>query len=229
MLVFNIDNVLKRNKMSNKIKIDIISDVVCPWCIIGYGNLKKAITELALEDKVEIEWQPFELNPNMPLEGEELSAHSARKYGSTPESSAKFRTEMTAHGKTVDFDFNFFEGMKIVNTRDAHILLEYAKSQGKQTALKLRLFSAFFTEKKDISDREILAQELATVGLNVEEAMAKLQSHQAIEMLIDQESYWQKLGVSSVPTVVFNGKSALAGAQPVETFIQILVEQLKNS
>ena len=215
--------------MSNKIKIDIISDVVCPWCIIGYGNLKKAITELGLEDKVEIEWQPFELNPDMPIEGEELGAHSARKYGSTPESSAKFRTEMTAHGKTVDFDFQYFEGMKIINTRDAHILLEYAKTQGKQTDLKMRLFSAFFTEKKDVSDREILAKEIAAIGLNVEEAIAQLQSNHAIKAVVEQESYWQKLGVSSVPTVVFNGKSALAGAQPVETFMQVLAEQLTNS
>lgn len=214
--------------MSNKIKIDIISDVVCPWCIIGYGNLKKAITELALEDKVEIEWQPFELNPNMPLEGEELSAHSARKYGSTPESSAKFRTEMTAHGKTVDFDFNFFEGMKIVNTRDAHILLEYAKSQGKQTALKLRLFSAFFTEKKDVSDREVLAQELAAVGLNVQDAMNKLADTQAQQSITAQELHWQRLGVSSVPTVVFNNTSALSGAQPIETFKQFLTAQFEN-
>ena len=214
--------------MSNKIKIDIISDVVCPWCIIGYGNLKKAITELALEDRVEIEWQPFELNPNMPLEGEELSAHSARKYGSTPESSAKFRTEMTAHGKTVDFDFNFFEGMKIVNTRDAHILLEYAKSQGKQTALKLRLFSAFFTEKKDVSDREVLAQELAAVGLNVQDAMNKLADTQAQQSITAQELHWQRLGVSSVPTVVFNNTSALSGAQPIETFKQFLTAQFEN-
>lgn len=215
--------------MSNKIKIDIVSDVVCPWCVIGYGNLTKAISELGLEGKVEIEWQPFELNPDMPSEGEELGEHSARKYGSTPESSAKFRTEMTAHGKTVDFDFHYFEGMKIINTRDAHILLEYAKKQGKQTALKMRLFSAFFTEKKDISKRDVLAKEIATVGLNVEEAMAHLQSSKAIEAVIEQESYWQKLGVSSVPTVVFNRKSALAGAQPVEAFKQILAELLENS
>lgn len=214
--------------MSNKIKIDIISDVVCPWCVIGYGNLKKALIELGLEDKVEIEWQPFELNPDMPPEGEELKAHSARKYGSTPESSARFRTEMAAHGKAVDFDFNFFDGMKILNTRDAHILLEYAKTQGKQTVLKLRLFSAFFTEKKDVSDRKVLAKEVEAVGLNVQEAMAKLTDKQTIQKIIEQESYWQQVGVSSVPTVVFNGKSALAGAQPIETFKQILATELAN-
>ncbi|ASP48125.1 DsbA family oxidoreductase [Cognaticolwellia beringensis] len=214
--------------MTKTIKIDIISDVVCPWCVIGFGNLNKAIIELGLENKVEIEWQPFELNPDMPLEGEELSAHSARKYGSTPESSAQFRAEMTAQGKTVNFDFNYFEGMKIINTRDAHILLEYAKTQGKQTALQMRLFSAFFTEKKDVSNREILALEVEAVGLNVKEAMAKLQDNQVIQHVIEQESYWQKVGVSSVPTVVFNGKSALAGAQPIETFKQVLADELES-
>ncbi|MFT5813209.1 MAG: putative DsbA family dithiol-disulfide isomerase [Psychroserpens sp.] len=214
--------------MSDKIKIDIISDVVCPWCIIGYGNLNKAIVELGLEDKVEIEWQPFELNPDMATEGEELGAHMARKYGSTSESSAQFRTEMATHGKAVAFDFIYFDGMKIINTREAHILLEYAKAQGKQTALNLRLFGAFFTEKKNISDRAILAQELETVGLNVQEAMAKLDNNQAIQKVIEQESYWQKVGVSSVPTVVFNGKSALAGAQPIETFKQVLTTELEN-
>ena len=214
--------------MSNKIKIDIISDVVCPWCVIGYGNLNKALAELALKDNVEIEWHPFELNSDMPLVGEELTAHSARKYGSTPESSARFRTEMTAHGKTVDFDFNFFDGMKIFNTRDAHISLEYARTQGKQTALKMRLFSAFFTEKKDISDRKILAKEVEAIGLNVREAMATLQNKEALQQVIQHESYWQKMGVTSVPTIVFNGKSALAGAQPVETFIEVLVRELEN-
>jgi predicted DsbA family dithiol-disulfide isomerase len=215
--------------MNEKIKIDIISDIVCPWCVIGYGNLKKALIELGIEDKVDIEWQSFELNPDMPLVGEELKAHSARKYGSTPESSAQFRTEMTAHGKTVDFDFNFFDGMKILNTRDAHILLEYAKTQGKQTALKLRLFSAFFTEKKDISNREILALEVAAIGLNAQEAMAKLDKKEAFQQVIENEFYWQKLGVSSVPTIVFNGKSALAGAQPTETFKQVLLAELEKS
>ncbi|MBA6392063.1 DsbA family oxidoreductase [Colwellia sp. BRX10-3] len=214
--------------MSEKIQIDIISDVVCPWCVIGYGNLTKAIDELGLKDKVEIQWQPFELNPNMPLEGEELSAHSARKYGSTPESSNQFRKEMTAHGQAVNFDFNYFEGMKIVNTRDAHILLEYAKTQGKQTALQQRLFTAFFTEKKDISDRKVLTEEINEVGLSVEEAMARLEDSNALQQVIEQELYWQKLGVSSVPTVVFNRKTALAGAQPIETFKKILAEELAS-
>jgi len=210
--------------MTEKIKIDIISDVVCPWCIIGYGNLTRAITELGLEDNVEIEWQPFELNPDMPQEGEELRAHSARKYGSTPEDSARFREEMSARGKEFDFEFNYFEGMKIVNTRDAHVLLEYAKDKQLQSALKLRLFAAFFSEKKDVSQRSVLIAEAVCVGLDEQAVIDRLADESAHQHVVDTESQWQQMGVSSVPTVVFNRNSALAGAHPVETFVQVLSE-----
>jgi len=210
----------------NKVKIDIVSDVVCPWCIIGYRNLEKAIEELGVQDQVEIEWQPFELNPDMPAEGEVLSAHSARKYGSTPESSAKFRVEMTARGKEVGFDFDYFQDMKIVNTRDAHVLLEYANECDLQTELKLRLFSAFFTEHKDVSDRAVLIKEAETVGLNVDEATARLEDSTFAKHVQQTEVQWQQMGISSVPTVVVNRRNAIAGAHPVESFKELLESAL---
>lgn len=212
--------------MVNKLKIDIVSDVVCPWCIIGYKNLIQAINELGVKDQVDIEWQPFELNPDMPIEGEHLQQHSARKYGSTPESSLSFRKEMTKRGNEVGFTFNYFENMKIVNTRDAHILLEYAKEFNLQTELKLRFFSAFFSEKKDISDRQILIKEAASLGLNVDDVIAKLEDSNALKAVINTEVKWQQLGVTSVPTVVINRKAGLAGAQPVEAFKQLIISQL---
>ncbi|WP_299263180.1 DsbA family oxidoreductase [uncultured Psychrosphaera sp.] len=208
--------------MVDKVKIDIVSDVVCPWCIIGYRNLEKAIEELGIQDQVEIEWQPFELNPDMPLEGENLSAHSARKYGSTPESSAQFRVEMAARGNEVDFSFDYFKEMKIVNTRDCHVLLEYAKEFNLQTELKLRLFSAFFTEHKDVSDREVLVKEAETVGLNLNAVTAQLEDETSALHVQQVESQWQQMGISSVPTVVVNRRNAIAGAQPVEAFKQLL-------
>jgi predicted DsbA family dithiol-disulfide isomerase len=208
--------------MVDKVKIDIVSDVVCPWCIIGYRNLEKAIAELGLQDRVEIEWQPFELNPDMPAEGENLSAHSARKYGSTPESSAQFRLDMAARGAEVDFTFDYFKEMKIVNTRDCHVLLEYAKEFNLQTELKLRLFAAFFSEQKDVSDRAVLAKEVEAVGLSVEGAMAKLEDDSSFKEIQETEAQWHQMGVSSVPTVVVNRKSAIAGAHPVEGFKQLL-------
>lgn len=213
--------------MKNNIKIDIVSDVVCPWCIIGYKHLMQAIEELNLEKSIEIQWQPFELNPNMPPEGEHLREHSARKYGSTPQSSAQFRIDMTNKGKDVNFDFNFFEEMKIVNTRDAHILLEYAKEECKQTALKLRLFAAFFSEQKDISQRDILINEAQAVGLNPQKVTQRLETTSASVDIQQAEEFWQRAGVSSVPTVVFNRTHALVGAQPVEAFKQALLAELE--
>lgn len=212
--------------MSNKIKIDIISDVVCPWCIIGYKNLQTAIQALGMEDKVEIEWQPFELNPDMPPEGEELSAHSARKYGSTPESSAQFRKDMMTKGKEVGFNFTFFDKMKIVNTRTAHILLAFANEQHKQTELEMRLFTAFFSEQKDISNKDVLIQEAIAIGLDEKAILLQLADPLNNEKVSQQEAYWHRLGVSSVPTIVFNRTSALSGAHPVETFKQALATEL---
>lgn len=212
--------------MPDKIKIDIISDVVCPWCIIGYRNLEQAISELGIQDRVEIEWQPFELNPDMPPEGEDLREHLARKYGSTAETGDRLRSEMSQRGKDVGFVFNYSDGMKIVNTREAHILLGYAKEFNLQTELELRLFSAYFTELKNISDRKVLAKEVASVGLDVSEAMSRLESDGALKEIQEKESEWRRMGVSSVPTVVINRISAVSGAHPVESFKQWLSSQL---
>ena len=213
--------------MSNKIKIDVISDVVCPWCIIGYKHLYAAITELGLQDQVDIEWQPFELNPDMPIEGEELRAHVARKYGSSKADSDRARENISAAGAKYDFDFNYFAGMKIVNTLDAHVLLDYAHQVGKQTELKMRLFSAFFTEHKDVSKREVLITEAQSVGITAEQSQTALDDVDIRSRVKALETQWQKMGVSGVPTVIFNRTSALTGAQPQATFKQVLQDLLK--
>lgn len=214
--------------MADKIKLDIVSDVVCPWCIVGYKRLEKAISDLGVEDRIEIEWQPFELNPQMPGEGQELAEHIAQKYGSTPEQGEKSREHLTQLGAELNFKFDFFEKMKIVNTRDAHILIDYAKEFGKQTELNISLISAYFSEQKDISDRNILAQQLQDLGLNTEEALERLDDTNASENIRTKEVFWQNMGISSVPTMVFDRKSALAGAQPVETYKQVLMELLEK-
>jgi predicted DsbA family dithiol-disulfide isomerase len=214
--------------MADNIKIDVISDIVCPWCIIGYRRLEQALSEMELLGKVEIEWQPFELNPDMPAEGEDLQEHIARKYGSTPEETVRSRANMVNLGRELGFKFEFFDGKRIVNTRDAHILLDYAKECGLQTLLQVRMFEAYFSEGKDLSDRKILTQELQRVGLNVVEALARLNEDEARERVTSQEAYWQRLGVSSVPTIVFNQSTALTGAQPVEVYKQVLAGLIKQ-
>jgi len=208
----------------HKIKLDIVSDVVCPWCIIGYKHLEAAIQELDLQDQVEIEWQPFELNPDMPAEGENLRAHVLRKYGANREDSDKARANISALGAEYGFKFDYFEEMKMVNTRDAHLLLDFAYEQGLQHALKQRLFTAFFTEHKDISDRATLLADALRVGLDPTETENALGHAERRNRLVYQEMQWQQQGISGVPTVIFNRSSALTGAHPQSTYKEVLQE-----
>ena len=210
--------------MTKKLKIDIVSDVVCPWCTIGYKRLEKAIQELGVADQIDIEWQPFELNPNMPAEGQNLNEHITEKYGSTLEQQNQSKKMMTDVGEELGFKFDYFDDMRMVNTFDAHILLEYANDFGKQTELKMTLTKAFFSDRKDVSKRDVLRAALLEVGLNADEALAKLDSDEARLEVRNKQGYWKNMGVNSVPTIVFNRKSAVTGAQPVDTFKQVLSE-----
>tara|TARA_R110002096_G_scaffold134306_1_gene285491 strand:- start:59 stop:703 length:645 start_codon:yes stop_codon:yes gene_type:complete len=212
--------------MTKILKIDIVSDVVCPWCTIGYKRLEKAITELGVEEQVEITWQPFELNPNMPAEGQNVNEHITEKYGSTTVQQNESKKMMTEAGAELGFTFDYFDEMRMVNTFDAHVLLEYAKDFGKQTELKMTLTKAFFSDRKDVSTKEVLKEALVSVGLDADKALAKLNDEAARSAVREQQNYWKNMGVNSVPTIVFNRKSAVTGAQPVTTFKQVLTELL---
>lgn len=210
--------------MQDKLKIDIVSDVMCPWCVIGYKRLESAIQSLGLEDSVEIEWQPFELNPDMPAHGENLRAHIERKYDTTPKASAEVRRNLTALAAEEGLVFNFFDDMRMVNTLELHVLLEYAAEQGMQHDLMMQFYADYFTLQKDMSDRAVMADALAAVGLDATEGLAKLDDPEALQQVRAHEAQWQKMGISSVPTFVFNRRSALNGAQPKEVFEQVLSE-----
>jgi predicted DsbA family dithiol-disulfide isomerase len=214
--------------MKDKLNIDIVSDVVCPWCTIGFKRLKKAIIALGIEDQVVITWQPFELNVNMPAQGQNITEHISEKYGSTLEQQEASKKNMTEIGAELGFKFDYFDEMRMVNTFDAHILLEYASDFNKQTELKMCFMTAFFSERKDVSKREVLKQALLDVGLNAEDGIAKLDDELARKKIRTNQDYWKNIGVNSVPTFVFNRKSAVTGAQPVATFEQILRELIKE-
>ena len=207
--------------MSEKIKIDIVSDVVCPWCVIGYKRLEKAIIDLKLEKKIEIQWQPFELNPNMSEDGENIIEHLNGKYGMSVDDVKNFQSNMTKMGKEEGFNFDHFTEMKIVNTKDAHILLDFAKEYGKQTELKMRLFESFFTERKDVSKRKFLLDVIKDTGLNQEKALLILESDANIQVQKEEE-YWKSLGITGVPTIIFNNTVTLNGAQSVDTYKKVL-------
>ncbi|MBC6998064.1 DsbA family oxidoreductase [Cytophaga sp. FL35] len=213
----------------DKLKIDIVSDVVCPWCTIGYKRLNKAIEEMGLTNDVEIEWHPFELNPHMPSEGQNIQEHLAEKYGATPEQQKESQAHMAEAGEELGFTFDYFDDMRIVNTLDAHVLLEYAKDFDKQTELKMRLTTAYFSERKDVSKRDVLLKALQEVGLDAEKGLQLLDEDEKRYEVKSKIAYWQNLGVNSVPTIVFDKKSAVTGAQPVHIFKKVLTEMMQDS
>jgi predicted DsbA family dithiol-disulfide isomerase len=213
--------------MSKQLKIDLVSDVVCPWCIIGYKRMEQAIKELGVEEQVTVEWQPFELNPNMPKEGQLVHEHISEKYGASIEDQKESQDRMTKFGAELGFTFNYHDAMRMVNTRDAHIVLEYANGKNKQTELNLKLVSLFFSEGKDISDKTVLLNAVESIGLDKIEAEHHLKDASYKNAVVAKEMKWQNLGVSSVPTMVFNHKSALSGAQPVSVYKDVLKELLE--
>ena len=210
--------------MTDKIKIDIVSDIVCPWCAVGYKRLEQALKELGFEDKVTIEWKPFELNPTMVSEGENVKEHLIKKYRLSTKQAQDFEDSIVKNGKELGFKFDYFEDMRIFNTFDAHVLLDFAKEFDKQKELKIRLMEAYFSERKDISNREVLLQEVEKVGLNINKASQILDDKEVREQIQVEEKQILARGINSVPTMIFNGGQAMNGAYPVETYKQVLSE-----
>jgi len=213
---------------ADKIKIDIVSDVVCPWCAIGYKRLSVAIDELKLQDKVEIAWHPFELNPDMPREGRNANEYLMDKYNLTEQKLQETRNNVTKLGKETGFEFDYFAEMRKVNSFNSHILLKYAKKFNKQTELKVRLQHAYFGERKDISQRSILKEELLAVGLNADEAMKLLDDENEIKAVENEEKFWRDQGVYAIPTIIFNNEFAQVGADEIKTYKEILTELSKK-
>jgi predicted DsbA family dithiol-disulfide isomerase len=208
------------------LQIDIVSDVVCPWCIIGYKQLAQALE--ATGTPHEIHWHPFELNPNMPPEGQNLREHVAEKYGSTPAQSEESRVRMTGIGAELGFDFRFAEGMRMHNTFNVHQLLHWADQQGRKNDLKQAIFVAHFTHLRNLSDNTVLADISTEIGLDHAEALA-VQSDQRFAAEVRQaEKHWVDQGVRGVPAVIFNRRHLVSGAQGVESFTSIL-EQLAQT
>ncbi|WP_424830912.1 DsbA family oxidoreductase [Ruegeria sp.] len=202
------------------VQIDVVSDVVCPWCIVGFRQL-----DLALHQQnvlAQLRWHPFELNPNMGPEGQNLGEHITEKYGSTVEQSQQARDRLTSLGDDLGFTFNFSDESRIYNTFAAHQLLDWAESQGRQHPLKLALFDAYFTQQRDVSDIETLLDVVKTVGLDPAAARAALESGAHIKPVRDKQQFWANHGISGVPAMVFGGKYLLTGAQGSETYAQVL-------
>lgn len=208
-------------------KIEIVSDVMCPWCVIGYKNLESALEQLQNTISADISWHAFELNPGMPKEGQNLAEHIMQKYGQTKSQSEENRAHLTQLGQQVGFDFNFDDNSIMINSFDCHRLLTWAKEFNKQTELKLALFKAHFSDKVYLNDQTALLKVVSQVGLDAEEAKVILESNAYSEAVETEENQMQQLGVSSVPTFIINDKYAINGGQAVEVFKQAL-EQIQQ-
>lgn len=220
---------LQASDENKKIKIDIVSDVVCPWCAVGYKRLSTAIKELNMQDKVELVWHPFELNPNMPQEGKNADEYLMAKLGLNQKELEEKRKRVAKTGQESGFKFNYFKDMRKPNTFYAHVLLNYAKEFGKQTQLKVRLQEAYFSEQKNIGNKDVLYKELQAVGLNANEAMKILEDKSTIQKVRDEEIYWRNIrGVFAVPTMIFNDDIVRRGAHSVDRYKRLLL-QLSNT
>ena len=202
------------------LRIDIVSDVVCPWCVVGYKQLDEALKQAQTD--YEIHWHPFELNPNMPAEGQNMREHIIEKYGSSAQESDASRVRITEAGAEVGFDFNFTDDMRMHNTFNLHQLLHWAQPQGRMHDLKQALFTAHFTEGRNISNNEVLADIAAEIGLDRTEASAVLEDQRFAQDVRELEQHWQRQGVQSVPAIIFNERHLVSGAQGVENFTSIL-------
>lgn len=205
-----------------KLDIDFVSDVVCPWCAVGLGSLERALTELEGEVEAELHFQPFELNPGLGPEGEDLFEHLAHKYGLSREQFEANEQALVARGAAVGFTFNLDKRTRTYNSFDAHRLLHWAGVQGRQRALKHALLRAYFTEGEDIGSREVLANAAAHAGLDPAEARAVLATDRYADEVRAHERRYQAQGIHSVSSIIVNSRYLIQGGQPPEVFAQTL-------
>ena len=213
--------------MTRTLHIDFVSDVVCPWCVVGLGGLETALAKLKAEGiEAEITFRPFELNPDMAPEGENIVEHIGRKYGSTPEQSAANRAMITERAAEAmpGFEMRMGADSRIWNTFDAHRLLHWAGEAGadKQAALKKALFEAHFTQGRNLTDAGVLAAAAESVGLNRAEAGEVLASDRYVQAVRDEQALWRSRGINAVPAVVVEGKYLISGGQPAAVFVEAL-------
>jgi predicted DsbA family dithiol-disulfide isomerase len=213
---------LQGSAMKKPIKIDFVSDVSCPWCAIGLQSLETALHRLDAELTPSLTFQPFELNPQMVAEGEDITEHLNKKYGSTPEQAAAARENIRARGEALGFTFNMDKRGRIYNTFNAHRLLHWAEGEGKQMALKKALLTAYFTNGENPSDPALLVRVAASVGLDASRAQSILDSDEFAAEVRAQEQFYQQQGISSVPAIILNDQHLISGGQPPEVFEQAL-------
>jgi predicted DsbA family dithiol-disulfide isomerase len=209
-----------------KLRIDFVSDVVCPWCAVGLASLEQALRQLQGEVEADIHFLPFELDPTMPAGGMDVAENLKRKYGMDDAQLAENQARIRDRGAELGFTFDFNARSRTWNTFDAHRLLHWAEVEAseRQLPLKRALLVANFSEGRDISDPGVLVEVAAGVGLDAGRARAVLESGEFADAVREAEKFFQGLGISSVPAVIVERKHLISGGQPVEVFERALRE-----
>ena len=206
------------------IRIDFVSDVSCPWCAIGLQALEQAIARVGDDATVELHFQPFELNPRMPAEGEDAIGHLTGKYGISEEQARENGEAIRARGAELGFSFDMDRRRHVWNTFDAHRLLHWAEAESlqMQRALKHALLRAYFSEGENVSDHDVLAKLAASAGLDEARAREILASDEHADAVRERERQYTDGGIRAVPSVIFNQRHLVQGGQPVEVFERAL-------
>ncbi len=208
--------------MTHTVKLDIMSDPICPWCYIGKTHLDKALAEVP-DHPFMIEWHPFQLNPDMPDEGMDRREYLERKFGGK-DGAVRAYAPVVEHAENAGLNIDF-EGMKRTpNTLDAHRLIHWAGIEGKQDAVVDALFNAYFVEARDIGDHEVLADVADSVGMDAAVVQKLLQSDADREDIRNRDSHSREMGVNSVPTYIVANQHAVPGAQPPELWAKVIAE-----
>ncbi len=215
---------VKNRAMTTQLHIDFVSDVSCPWCAVGLGALEAALKNVAPDVTAELRFQPFELNPQMPVEGQDTFEHLNQKYGSSREQQAEMRDMIRARGAAVGFAFSPDGRPRIYNTFDAHRLLHWAELESveKQVVLKKSLLKAYFTDGQNPSDPEVLVQLAGAAGLDPARAREILASDEYAAETRARERMYTGAGIHSVPAIIINNQHLISGGQPVEVFERAL-------
>jgi len=210
-------------------KIDFVSDVSCPWCAIGLKSLEEGIARLGDQVKVDLHFQPFELNPGMAPGGQDIGEHLQQKYGATAEQRAASGEAIRARGAALGFSFRMDLRGRIYNTFDAHRLLHWAGLEGRQLELKHALFKAYFTDGQDPSSHELLVKVAGEVGLDAQRAREVLASGAYADEVREREEFYRQHGIQAVPSVIIDDRHLIQGGQPPEVFERALRELSSNA
>lgn len=211
------------------LRIDFVADIVCPWCAIGLASLSQSLQRLDGEVEAELHFQPFELNPQLGPEGQDISEHLQQKYGMTREQFADSQEAIRQRGAALGFTFDMGARTRIWNTFDAHRLLWWAGAEaGHQADLERALFRAYFSEGRNISDHAELARIADSVGLRSDRARELLASNEYAAAVREAERFWTGNGIQGVPAVIVDRRHLISGGQPVEVFEQVLREIAAN-